>query len=46
MLKLIFTVLFVAGVSVFAAIQIAEARQCNTTCTTVGGYTSCNTYCW
>jgi hypothetical protein len=23
-----------------------EARQCQTSCNTVGGYTTCNTYCW
>ncbi len=46
MLKLILTLLLLAGVSVFAAISIAEARTCNTTCNTYGGQTSCTTQCW
>lgn len=43
MIKLIFTItlLVLAG-----AAGDAYARQCTTTCSTVGGYTTCNTSCW
>lgn len=27
-------------------VAVAEARTCNTTCNTIGGQTTCNTYCW
>jgi hypothetical protein len=40
MLKLIFTLLLLAyGTD-------AWARQCTTTCTTVGNYTTCQQNCW
>ena len=46
MLKSIITVFIVAAISVFAAITIAEARQCQTTCNRYGNQTVCNQNCW
>lgn len=46
MLKTIITVFIVAAVSVFAAIAIAEARTCTTTCTGYGNSQTCTTNCW
>lgn len=46
MLKSIVTVFIVAAISVFAAICIAEARQCTTTCSTYGSQTTCQQNCW
>ena len=40
MIKILF------AIAVLLIASEASARQCNTSCNTVGGYTSCNTYCW
>jgi len=41
MLKLIFILLALA-----ASMPDAYARQCTTTCSTVGNYTTCHQTCW
>ena len=41
------TILFVmTAAAMLVGIAAAEARQCQTTCSTLYGQTTCNTSCW
>ena len=41
-----FVIAAAVAVAVVGGAIAAQARSCQTTCSTVGGYTTCNQNCW